>query len=112
MIFFSMSNFSWRWRPSCRPIACNTQHASHSCPALLGGDVLAEHPGTHDLLFHVQLLLATLLHVPLDCGGRHQTQHQHFTCLAYSVSPCNRLLVVLRVPVKVEEYDRIRSLQV
>jgi len=48
----------------------------------------------------------------LDRRVRDETKHNHLLLLADPVRPVLRLQVHLRIPVRVEENDRVRSLQI
>mmetsp|Transcript_56749 Transcript_56749/g.159326 ORF Transcript_56749/g.159326 Transcript_56749/m.159326 type:complete len:352 (-) Transcript_56749:947-2002(-) len=92
--------------------AGEAEHGTERLPPLLRGRLPPEHARAHDLLLHLQLLLAALLHVPLDRRIAEQPDDPHLVGLPDAVHAGDGLLVVLRVPVQVEEDDGVRGLQI
>ena len=60
----------------------------------------------------VELVVGRGQDLLLDGGRRHQPQHDDLLLLPDAVCPGHGLLVILRVPVAVEEDDCVGALQV
>ena len=71
-----------------------------------------EHAGLDDFLVHVQLVSRTGEDFLLDRVHRHQPQHSHFVLLPDAMRSILSLLILMWIPIGVEQNDRVGLLKV
>ena len=79
---------------------------------LASGRPVVEHARLDDLLVHVQLEPGRGQDSLLDGVDHHETQNSDLVLLPDSVSPILGLEILVRVPIGVEDDDRVGGLQV
>ncbi|KAH9409282.1 hypothetical protein TYRP_010285 [Tyrophagus putrescentiae] len=86
-------------------------HLQHLLP-LRPRTLLVKHARLNDLLIEVQLVLGRRQNALLHRVHSDQPQHPHLILLPNSMRPILRLQILVRIPVRIKDDDRIGRLQI